>query len=151
MGLSFPGNKTYKIKEGDTLEGIAKSQLGKDATPQQITKLISDITNLNADIIKNPNVIIANDTIAVPKDPNVIGKAQTEFHFFDSAKETKTEKKAATDAEKNWAKALEKKVHDIIKDDKGQPVLDEKGNTKKYPVSAPEKEKYKAITGHDLK
>ena len=51
---------TYTIKKGDTLSGIAKKKLGSSSRWREIYEL-------NKDIIKNPNLIYANQKIKLPK------------------------------------------------------------------------------------
>ncbi len=80
--IGLPNNKSYVIKDGDTLESIAKATLGKDAKPGDVTKFVEKTVKINSDIINNPNQIYTGDKIAVPPKP-VEGKAEPVKSFID--------------------------------------------------------------------
>ncbi|GGR08753.1 hypothetical protein GCM10010168_27380 [Actinoplanes ianthinogenes] len=59
LGGTAPKPRTYKVKKGDTLAGIAKAELGNaDRWPQ--------IYLLNRAIIRNPNQIFPGQVLALP-------------------------------------------------------------------------------------
>ena len=73
--INLPNNDVYTIKEGDTLNGIAKNIVGEKAPAEEINKCAQEIAKLNADIIKDKNEIHTDDKIALPRVRE--GKAKT--------------------------------------------------------------------------
>lgn len=118
--LKLPGNTTYKIKEGDSLESIAKKSLGPKASPKAIESFINETLTLNNDIIQDKNKIYTGDLIALPQQQKA--KAQESFSFVESSP------KEDLSAQIEWAKSLENKV-----------------KNEGYQATASEVEKYKNI------
>ena len=68
---------TYTIKSGDTLSGIAKKKLGSASRWREIYEL-------NKDIIKNPNLIYANQKIKLPKYASgTLGTKRNQLAWID--------------------------------------------------------------------
>lgn len=56
--------RTYTVKEGDNLSKIAREQLGKGATPQDVFEYARSIAQINE--LKNANLIYAGDALKLP-------------------------------------------------------------------------------------
>lgn len=80
--IQFSGNSQnngiYIVKDGDTLNGIARKIIGVKSTPTDIKNFIENVLKLNPDVIKNRNLVYKGQKLIIE---NISNKNASENKF----------------------------------------------------------------------
>jgi hypothetical protein len=115
--------KHYHIKDGDNLTHIAKEQLGKDASEQEIQKYIKEIAKRND--IKDVNLIYKGDWLDLPEVQKNPEKAKPET-VPEAAKDGKQADTPIADQQKNKPHEGSGDKQPIAKDNQAHEGSDDK-------------------------